>query len=249
MTEENPFLPPQPGAAERAATPRSVEAGRGVEWLRGGWRIFMKNPGMWAVIALLWVVIFAVLSLIPVLGQLAIYLLAPVFTAGALLACRELEGGAQLRIDFLFAGFKANTGNLILLGLFYLVGAFAVALIAVGIAGGSAISAAMIGDLPGIGMAAGGLMLGLLVALALTVPLAMAFWFAPALVAFRDAQPMEALKASFSACLRNMLPFLIYGILLLVAAVIASVPLMLGWLVLLPVAVASVYVSYVELFD
>ena len=65
-------------------------------------------------------------------------------------------------------------------------------------------------------------MLGLLVALALSLVVAMAIWFAPALVVLRDVAPVEAMKASFAACLKNTVPLLVYGALYLVAAAVAT---------------------------
>ena len=77
---------------------------------------------------------------------------------------------------------------------------------------------------------------------------AFALWFAPALVVLRGAAPVAAIKESFSACLKNFVPFLIYGIVLLVLGIVAAIPLGLGWLVLGPVVIASVYVAYRDIF-
>jgi uncharacterized membrane protein len=57
-----------------------------------------------------------------------------------------------------------------------------------------------------------------------------------------------ALKASFFACLKNIVPFLVYGIVGFVLAIVASIPVMLGWLVLGPVFIASVYTAYRDIF-
>ena len=84
------------------------------------------------------------------------------------------------------------------------------------------------------------LALALLIVFGLMLPLVMAIWFAPPLVVFHDMGAGDAMKASFAGCLKNMLPFLLYGIVLLVASVIASIPLMLGWLVLGPVIAATI---------
>ena len=45
-----------------------------------------------------------------------------------------------------------------------------------------------------------------------------------------------------------MFPFLIYSIVLLVLGIVAAIPLGLGWLVLGPVAIASVYVAYRDIY-
>ena len=73
-----------------------------------------------------------------------------------------------------------------------------------------------------------GALLAVLLGLLLGMPLMMAFWFAPALVVLRNDEPLAAMKASFDACLRNMLPMLVYGLLGLVFAIVASIPFGLG---------------------
>jgi uncharacterized membrane protein len=76
----------------------------------------------------------------------------------------------------------------------------------------------------------------------------MAIWFAPALVVLRNVAPVEAMKASFAACLKNTVPLLVYSVLYLVAAIVASIPFGLGWIVLMPVLMLTLYVSYKDIF-
>ena len=80
------------------------------------------------------------------------------------------------------------------------------------------------------------------------LPLAMACWFAPALVMLRSEEPVAAMKASFVACLVNVWPMLVYGLIGIVLMIVATIPLGLGWLVLGPVFAGSVYASYKDLF-
>jgi uncharacterized membrane protein len=77
----------------------------------------------------------------------------------------------------------------------------------------------------------------------------MAYWFAPALVVLNDVSPLDALIISFKACLTNILPFTLYGIVGLVLTVIAIIPLGLGLLILGPMIVASIYIAWSEIFD
>ena len=55
-------------------------------------------------------------------------------------------------------------------------------------------------------------------------------------------------KASFAASMRNIPPMLAYGLAGIVLAILATIPLGLGWFVLGPVFVASVYTSYRDIF-
>jgi uncharacterized membrane protein len=114
--------------------------------------------------------------------------------------------------------------------------------------GGSLAGGMMMGRPAGYGMALGGMLLAMLLALALSVPLFMAIWFAPALVVFNNMQPVQALKASFNACLKNMVPFLVYGLITMVLCFFAALPVGLGFLVLGPVLSGSVYASYRDIF-
>ena len=253
MSEDNPFLVPggSSGQASGNFDPagRSVDAGRGIEWLKQGWQLFTKNPGMWIAIAVILMVISVVLSFIPIAGSLLLNFLMPVFAGGILLGCKSLAEGGDIAIDTLFAGFKQNTGNLIMVGVLYVVGVAIITVLVFMIGGGAALTGGMIGHGPGMGMAFGGFLLAMLVMLVLLVPLAMAVWFAPALVVFHNIAPLEAMKASFFVCLKNFAPFLVYGVILLVLCIIAMIPFGLGMLVMVPVMMGSIYASYVEIFE
>ncbi|HZV55905.1 MAG TPA: BPSS1780 family membrane protein [Rhodocyclaceae bacterium] len=251
MSEQNPFVVPSAYSAAGNFAPegRSVDAGRAIEWLKLGWGYFLKNPGIWIAMTVVLMVITVVLSMIPLVGHLALNFLMPVLVAGLLLGCKALRDGGELRFDHLFAGFKQNTGNLIMVSVYYLIGVVAIGIVTFLVGGGAAFTGAMMGNVPGMGVAAGGFLLAMLIMLVLMVPLAMAVWFAPALVVFRDVAPVPALKASFAACLKNMLPFLVFGIVVMVLGFVASLPIFLGWLVLLPALVGAHYSSYLDIFE
>jgi uncharacterized membrane protein len=104
------------------------------------------------------------------------------------------------------------------------------------------------GSSAGMATAMGAGMLGLLITLGLGVLFGMAIWFAPALVVFRNVAPFDAIKASFAASLKNIVPFLLYSLIYLVAAVVATIPFGLGWVVLVPVGLITMYVSYKDVF-
>ena len=91
-------------------------------------------------------------------------------------------------------------------------------------------------------------MLALLVMLLLVMLASMALWFAPALVVFRGTAPVDAVRASFAATLKNTAPLLVWSLIYIVASIVASIPVGLGWIVLVPVTMLSVYVSYRDVF-
>ena len=76
-----------------------------------------------------------------------------------------------------------------------------------------------------------------------------AAWLAPALIVLQKQPPFEALKTSLAACWANLGALTIYGLLWIGFAIIASIPLMLGWLVLAPLMVLSTYAAYRDLFE
>jgi uncharacterized membrane protein len=236
-----------------AMTPRTVSAGNGWTWIADGFSLFTKNAVMWVVLAVVLIVCVVVINLIPLLGGLAFSLLWPVLVGGLLLGCRALDNGQPLELPHLFAGFQSGDRlqHLIIVGAVYLVATIVALAIVVAAIGVPALQALRAGGSPGGGAVMsmiGTFFLGLLIALALMVPVMMAMWFAPPLILFNNMAAMDAMKLSFSACLRNIVPFLLYGVIAFVLNIIAAIPFGLGYLVLLPVLVCSLYAGYKDIF-
>lgn len=253
-----PAIPdPTPRPSSTVAA-RTVDAGRGAAWWSEAWRLFAAAPGPWLLIVVILMVINVVLLVIPVVGHLAMQLLYPVFAGGLLLGCRAIDRGLPLTVNHLFAGFGERTGPLLILGLIYLCLAIAITLAVAGILlvfFGAAVFSQLfqLTDPFSAAAAVGGILsiflVGLLLFMLLYLPLFMAIWFAPALIVLRGLEPWAAMKASLAGCLKNVLPFLVYGLVGFVLAIVASIPLMLGWLVLGPVTMASVYTGYCDIFE
>lgn len=251
MSQPNPFLSSGSGSASGSGPVeggRSVDAGRGWAWIAEGFELFKKQAGLWIGIVLVLFVIMIVLALIPVLGAIATALLMPVFGGGLMLGCQSLQRDGTLEMGHLFAGFKTHTASLVTLGALAIVGWIIVVLPVLAIVGTGAFFGAARGDAAGIGAIGGTFLLGMLIALALSILVYMAFWFAPALVVLRSAAPVTAIKQSFAGCLRNIVPFLVYGVVLVVLGILAAIPFGLGWLVLSPVVVGSIYAAYRDIY-
>jgi uncharacterized membrane protein len=231
---------------------QQLPASAGWDWFAEGWRLVMLQPGMWIALIVVFGLLFIVSSLVPFAGSIATMLFSPVIGAGIMIGCRTVDEGGELEMAHLFAGFKEKTGPLVAVGALYLAGCvalllviFLVALMA-GVGVGALVSGGVDKNLnAGIAL---GIVLMVLVVVALSIPLMMAIWFAAPLVVFHDLAPTEAMKASFTGCLKNMLPFLIYGLVGLVLAIPATLLLMLGWLALGPVIAASIYASYRDIY-
>ncbi|MGH8670137.1 MAG: BPSS1780 family membrane protein [Burkholderiales bacterium] len=258
MSTPNPYAAPRAAVAD-AVSPqqgnfvpggRGVPAGNGWSWIAEGWSLFKRQPGMWIAIVVVLFVISLVAAFIPFIGSIATMVLFPVFTAGLMLGCQAQAEGGRLEFGHLFAGFRDRVGPLAAVGGIYLGATIVIALV-VGIVTGVGMFSMMSGGEVDPAAAAGalaGLALAGLVMLALMIPILMAIWFAPALVVFHERGAVEAMKESFSGCLRNIVPFLVYGLVTLVLAILASIPIALGWLVLGPVLAASIYTAYRDIY-
>jgi uncharacterized membrane protein len=228
--------------------------GHGWRWIVEGWHIFTASPVLWIVTVLLFIIISIVTAIVPVVGQLAGIVLTPVLTAGLMIGASEVAAGRPLSIGHLFAGFQQRVGSLVGLGLLLTLFTVVVVLIVVVLIfafGGAAMQLLMTASVDPAALTRSSL--GLLftiaaVAVLLLLPLGMAYYFAPALIAIGGQGPLAAMRMSILACLRNSLPLLVYSLAMVVLAVLASLPFALGWIVLLPVVIASAYASYRDIF-
>jgi len=253
---ENPYAAPRAHVEDQVSAlvgtflrdARRVPASRGWGWISEGFSLFRRQPLTWVLITVVLIALMMVSGLVPFVGGLVAQLLTPVFTAGLMQGCRQLEEGAEITIGSLFAGFSSRPARLIALGALGLAAAvliFVVVGVVFGLGMGAYLGAAPRELGPEQALS---LILGSLVALALGLPVYMAMWFAPALIVLNDVSIGDAIRASFFACARNILPFLVYGIALLLLMIVAIIPMGLGMLVFTPVLFASVYTSYRELF-
>lgn len=242
---------------------RRLPAIRGWNWIVEGFRLFRTNPALLTFLAFGYFLTLAFLNLVPLVGAVAAYLCMPALSVGVMNGCRALERNAGNGFGLLYSGFRRNAKTLFLLGAAYMAG-FLVVL---------ALTALIDGDelwqkTPEELMRSGELMPALQLALLLTLPLAMAFWFAPMLAAWNDLPAAKALFFSFVACARNWRAFLAYGLgvifisavlpgivlgilgviseaLVKMMAVAISLPLLF---VFVPTLFASFYVSYRDVF-
>jgi hypothetical protein len=229
--------------------PRVVAARRGWQWLQESFTYFMQAPAVWLGILAALALIGVGIALIPLLGVLANMLLPPVWSAGVMVGCHAQYRGQPLRIQHIFAGFGPALKPLILLGLIVialeLIGVMValgpmLAKLAAGLDPEELQAEAMANPLP--------VLLQLLLATALLVPVAAAGWYAPALIVLSGEGVGNALKLSLKACIFNLWPLLIWSLATVVLALIGSIPFGLGLLVVLPMMIISVYLSYRDIF-
>ncbi|MCW8950364.1 MAG: BPSS1780 family membrane protein [Sedimenticola sp.] len=252
-TEVNQTTEPMEGAL---CDPLTHPAGQGWQWIVRGFWHFKQNPLAWMLTMVIWVVLSIVIGLIPFVCSLVITLFSPVILAGFMLGCAAQEHGADFEISHLFAGFSSSVGQLVLVGLLYVAGFALIGIIMVMLGGGVMIGfmggmdvmesthPGMMGTAAGIGS----VILMALVVFGLSVPLMMAYWFAPALIAMEGLSALAAMKLSFAGCMKNILPFLVYSIVMCIILVVGSIPVGLGLLVVMPIITASMYTAYRDIY-
>jgi uncharacterized membrane protein len=260
---DNPFAPSRadltPPRAEpeedALQAPQSRPVGHGWLWITEAWKLFKAQPGAWIGAVVLFYIILILVSIVPLVGGLAVTILAPMLSAGLVIGAHQQSREGRFEISHLFAGVSQSPGPLALVGLVYLLLALGIALItgllfaAVFASMGSSMDPSTMdpNDI-GLFLANPIVLLPVLVAMLLGVPLAMAMFFAPSLVALDQIPVFKAFGLSFSGCLKNILPFLIYGLVAMVLVILGSLPLMLGLLVVVPLLSIAIYTAYRDIF-
>jgi uncharacterized membrane protein len=232
--------------------PQRLQAGRGWEWIKQGYALFMKAPLLWVVVLLICLAAVLGISAIPMIGEPLVSLMMPALVVGLMAGCRALQNGEELELAHLFIGFRQHTSPLVTLGGITLVCQYLI-LGAMMLVGGSTLvgilmSSSDISDPEMIAKAVAGAGLAVLLGLALFSVLLMATQFSPMLVYFNNAPPLPAMRLSIRAFAHNIMPMLVYCLTFIPLALLASLPMMLGWLVLLPVIFTSLYAAYSDIF-
>jgi uncharacterized membrane protein len=257
---ENPYAAPK-SYVEDARTPlpdgvflpegRGVAAGNGWRWIADAWAFMADQRWTFVGVFVLLMVVNIAAQLVPIVGPLAMTLLTPLLVGGFVLGCEAVRRGEPFEVAHLFAGFRRHSGKLIALGALSLVFGILFAIIMILIVGVSVVPL-----MTGLGEPTPDevmammlpMLLAVLVILALSLPVSMAMLFATPLIVLNDSDVLPALKTSFLACLKNVMPFLVWSLAMLVLGFVASLPLFLGWLLLVPVMMVSLYLSYRDVF-
>jgi uncharacterized membrane protein len=224
-----------------------VSVSNGLKWIVDGFALFRLRPLVWMALAAIWLLLALVLVAIPNLGQLILYLVTPALGAGLMVGCRALERGNNLEIAHLFAGFRSHPGPLVTIGGVYLLGNV-ITFGAFMMLGGERIIAAALERATDPNTTPPDVPAAPLLSVLLLVPLFMAVIFAPALTMFRDLPALQAMKASFAACMENLAPVLLFAVVSAVLAMVAMLPYGLGTLIWIPVYAGAVYRGYQALF-
>lgn len=234
-----------------------VPATHGWLWITHGYRLIMRSPLHAVAMALLGAIGIYLAMLVPKVGALLAIVIMPLLLAGYMRVCRALEFHQKVEISYLFQGFEQRTSQLLALGGLLLAGMVIISII-ITLVGGTALAELLDSVraseepnalLEAMMSAGSGVALSLLIGLALLFMLMLSFQFAPMLVFFDQLAPFGALKASLAAILRNIIPFTVYTLILQgIAFVAALIPYDLGWVLMLPLGLTSMYVGYRDIF-
>ncbi|GAB5380159.1 MAG: BPSS1780 family membrane protein [Aliiglaciecola sp.] len=251
--QNSPYQAPESELSEQAPAadgfqyvgPQNRPTSAGMHWISSGFAIFKQDAGMWVITMFVGLFVALAINFVPVLGTLVSSLINFVWAGGLMLGCQAAYEKRGFELKHLFAGFTHNVLQLILLSfvtsligmvlMFTVVGSTYLEILT-----GSEMSVAPEESIE--------LMLSVLVALALMLPLFMAVWFAPALIVLQNMPFYLAMKESFLGCFKNVLPFLIYGVVTLVLYILGAIPLFLGLLIVVPLIFTSMYTGYRDIF-
>lgn len=233
---DNPYASPKADlkvrkedSEEMLGDPRKVSASHGWVWIRNAMGMFFAAPLKWIGMSIIVSVLAILVNFVPFIGFIFNTILGIIFSGGLMMAAQAQSEGLELDVGYVFKGFSHNRNQLILVGVLYLVGALCIGLVVALFVGGSMWSMFSMGSgdsqvAPEIMMQNMPMILmGILIGMLFFIPLLMCLWFAASLVAIGNRNAITAFKLSFRGCLKNMVPFLVYGLVYLVVGAIVAV--------------------------
>ncbi|HQT81099.1 MAG: hypothetical protein B7Z60_02985 [Ferrovum sp. 37-45-19] len=240
--------------------PVAVPPLRGIHWISEGFTLVFHSPVGWLSVMSIWFFFALLCSIFWGFGPVLFSLTLPIFFAGLMVGCRHISAGRSLKVHHLFTGFTVKNPRLVGLGgvnVFWEVVLSVITLLW----GGQHMTSfqnmifdnttnaeelqVIISELTPMFITLSLVQLVLLVL----------GWYAPALLIFSPVSLLEAITVSGKACVINILPIIVYlitmaAILAAIGFTVLTVPL-LGFLLslfVIPTIVASVYVSYSDVF-
>jgi len=249
VSEINPYQQPQAELVDDnnppaqpliiLAEPRKISAGDALGWISSGHKML---PGHWGVVLgalVVTVLITSAFQIIPLLGMIAQILATPLLYAGIVKIFHRMETEGTSDFADLFAAFSDRTGPLILMALAQLGVMLLLGIVFGGLgyalgAGGGANTGAMV-------------VLGLLGLVAM-FGFVYLFYFTVPLIFLGNKGVGEAMKLSLRGFTRNVIPLIVYLLVTMVIVLVAALPLLLGWLFVMPILAGAYYVSFRQIF-
>lgn len=233
--------------------------GAGVSWLQAG--VALLRQGFVAWLGLSSAVLLALLLLgMTGAGAILASFAGPFVVALFMLAGDTSQRGERFSFLVLPGQLRPQALPLFLVGLVNAVATLAASQLILVMAGSDLQTILMLVDAAGATGAAGPnpevlnqhlerVMPALWTALLIILPVSMASWFAPALILFDGFPAGRALWWSLWAVLTNVLPMLLFAILLGGGWLIAMlIPYGIGFMLFLPLLMAATYAGYLAIF-
>ena len=220
-----------------------VPARTGFLWVKLGIQAYFKQPLAMTGLFFLFMAALSVINLVPLLGNFAALALLPTMALALMMATHEAHQGRFPQPTVLYQAFRANPQRLrsmLVLGGLYAAGFVLLLAITSLVDGGEFVRRFL-----GMGGEASKsdnpleLQQGMLVFMALHLPLSLAFWHAPALVHWHGITPGKSVFFSLVACWRNKGAYLVFGftwfalvvaggLLVQILALVLSAPALMG---------------------
>lgn len=237
---------------------RKLPPRQGMVWVVAGYQLFRANPALLSVLTFGYLMVLTFMLVLPGgLGSMLLPLLQPMLILVVANGCRSIaRRGVRKAPPDLLVGVGKRRPELIKLGGLQLAGSVLVLLILYAF------------DVKPDPQDVEQFLQVMAITAALSLPLLMAFWFAPLLTGWHDVPPLKSVFFSIVAALRNWRAFAVYALTLTAIAlvpamlavfaaqvsdtfgdVLAKVVEVLFVLLVLPIFLTGNYVSYRDIFS
>lgn len=242
---------------------RRLPARHGLLWLIASLRLFRANPALLTALTMGYLFVIVAVNLLPLVGPFLLPLALPTLIVVLANGCRAIQRSGGIGSIALTFGLQKRRIELVRLGGLHLIGSLVI-LILSSIMEGGQLSLFQ----PGKTLDEEEMVAAMARLMLVALPVVAAFWFAPLLTAWDEVTPTKSIFFSFVASWRNWRAFAVYslsagafaiaipGIVLLAANAIdetlghaLSIAVrMLLIFVMAPVMMASVFISYQDVF-
>ena len=227
-----------------------VPASAGINWIKLSFALFRAQPFGWISLVSAWLMLMLGLFLVPLIGQPVAIILLPGFFAGFVIAARDQEAGQRVGVHQLFGAFRVNGRSLVTLGSITMLAELMVMMLLALMGVPQFIPADANGraDFQALQQLLEGKEWMVVLGFAVLVTIKAAFWFTAAILALNHMPATHAIRWSCYALIANFLPMLVFAALMMLIFAVATLPLLLGLLVAMPIYAIAHYVSYRDLF-
>jgi hypothetical protein len=194
-----------------------VPARTGVLWVRSGLKAFARQPLAFISLFFFFMALVSIASQLPLVGAAIALMLLPTMTLGLMAAAQQAAGPEKPPAGTVFLAalnaVRSDVRPMAVLGALYaglFLGVMAISALADG--GQFARVYLLGGPLTRELAESTEFQVALWIAMALYLPLSLAFWHAPALVHWHRVPPAKSLFFSFVACFRNFGALTVFGL-------------------------------------